>query len=273
MSKYYFFILFIFLIGCKSRPVQNIAIPKGISKDSILMKHSLKRINANTIHFKRTAFTIESNDLSQSLNGSYFINKDSFIIFSVQALLGIEVARIKISPTEVVILDRFKKQALFINYHTFVSKYVKGVTYNTLQSILLNSLFDLSLESEGNISSDRYVSDYTDSLYILKKQSIGFFSWLTPSKSQEFDQSFYFDTSSGNLIQINIVDNSLHSTLRVVYSSFFVDGGLILPLGYDVSATINDKSYKLSILSNIFIKNGSSGINFSIPSSYEKIYK
>lgn len=273
MTKFCIFLFFLFLIGCKSRPVHNYAIPKGSSKELILKKHSINTINAKSIFFKRSIFSIESKDLTQSLSGSYFIQKDSFIIFSIQALLGIEVARIKVSPQEVIILDRFKKQALYVNYELFVSKYTKGISFKTLQAILLNSVFELSNASSGEIDADAYVVDYADSLFIVKNPSVGMFSWLTSSKSNTFDQSFVFEVTSGNLVQSNVIDNSLNSTLKIDYSLFNEEDQITLPLGYDILATIRENSYKFSIHSSSFIINSVSGITFTIPSSYDKIYK
>lgn len=273
MHKIFLALFLILFVGCKSVPTDVNSLSKFSSKDEVLISHTIKRLPASNFLFKRSNFSIESESINQGLSGSLFIQTDSFIIVSLQALLGIEVARIKIMPKEVIVIDRFNKQVTYLNYNTFIDKYAKGLSFSVLQSLLLNSTFDLSSSNVNLINGSSFSSTFDDTQLLIDNQPSSMFSWLRSSKVSTYHQGFVFDTVNGNLVQTYINEQNLNTSLRVDYSTFTSTGGCSLPLNSIFLATVKEKSYKISFSSNSFVPNSDSGISFSIPSSYDKIKK
>lgn len=274
MNKLSFFGLFLFLVlfGCKSKYQGLSPELKPLDTKSLLEYNSHSFFCDSSLLLKKCSFTYETGGNVQTFNGSIFILKDSFIIISVQVLLGIEVARIKISPVEIVILDRFHKKAIYSQYQTFLNKNSINIDFFTFQALLLNMPFNLSKINSVNA----FFSNFN-----VTNSAVGYELFQVPSKKFlwiDYDslpslQAFTVEPTYFNIIKALITQNDLNSSLSVNYDKFIPISSYRFPTLIVSHAVFKNISYSVTIQVGSLISNSSTGISFNIPSSYEKVVK
>ena len=75
------------------------------------------------------------------VNGMLRIKRDEVIQLSVTPLLGIEVARVEISPGGVLVIDRMNKRYVKASFAEVMALAGTDLNFHTLQSLFLNELF------------------------------------------------------------------------------------------------------------------------------------
>jgi hypothetical protein len=136
-TKYYlrFTLLFAVFISVYSANSQQ------LTSDSIL----LDSLFANTLKFENLSLkvNIDPGDLADAgnLKGHIRIRRDSVIWCSINAIGGIEVARIFLTPDSVKIIERISDQYLEGDYSLLKNELGIQLSFNDIQGILLNQFF------------------------------------------------------------------------------------------------------------------------------------
>lgn len=86
-------------------------------------------------------FTLNVGGQHTTVGGSLRIKRGDVIQLSIVPLLGIEVARVEISPDSVLIVDRMNKQYVSVSLQELPLLAGAEVDYHTLQSLFLNDYF------------------------------------------------------------------------------------------------------------------------------------
>lgn len=271
---YLFFFICLFLFsGCKSSLPTVKSEIKDISLGDLLYKNSLVSFNGVNLYLKKCDFSLDSDGKVQNASGSIFVQKDSCIIISVVALLGIEVARIRISPKEVVIIDRFHKQVITSDYLKFTGSFSSDLDFYTLQSLLFNQVFNLKNHSVLITKSDAFDVQIVNNNYSIRTHDTKRFLWLQYPQNSDFRQDFLIDPATFQLHSTLITRSSLDNHLTVNYSKFQDISGVSYPTSIVSEGSFNGRSFIFRIHSGLANINTSSSINFNIPSSYERVVK
>jgi hypothetical protein len=90
------------------------------------------------------------------VNGTLRIKKNEVIQMSITPLLGIEVARAKISPDGILVIDRMNKRYVEVSFAEVKALANVDLDFHSLQALFLNELF---LPGKGDLTS-RDVSSF-----------------------------------------------------------------------------------------------------------------
>lgn len=157
--------LLVLLSSCKS---QKLAIVDQQGKLIVRTQSKVfedilsKEYDYNTISAKGKVAV-----MGKELTTIFKIKKDSILQASVRPLLGIEVLRLDITPSQVVIIDRLKKQYAIVtlDQETVASL---GFNFHNLQSLFTNKLF---LPGQNNVETkdfNKYIFSIQSNEYVLE---------------------------------------------------------------------------------------------------------
>lgn len=263
------FIFFIFLfVSCKVR--RDVTSTNLIYQDSKSLFRLIENsgFKGDNIYFKKCNFSISIDNKSHSLNGSIFINRDSSIIVSLQAILGIEVARIKFTPFDVVIIERLNKSYTAYSYEQISKKYGLNLSYKSLELLLTNRPFDID-QTPDILEYKQFISTINNGKYYLSSKS----SWNLFYRNN-------FDMPS-QVLEILLPDfrvgkNSFtfsNSNLSIQYTNFESLSDYSFPRNLLCEGAFNNHSFLFDLTFNIVLLDVSSGLSFNIPTGYEKVTK
>lgn len=169
MNKYFFSLLFLCLLFSCS-PMKKAVIHKetsNINEGKFFKNIEVNELDYKTLYSKKVELSVDINGKENNLKGVLRIRRDSFIWMSVTAPLGIEVARIYLTPDSVKFLDSYNKKYLLTDYRFFYDKFGVDITYSCIQKILTNIYFNLESCSSIESKNDKFKFERTDSDYVL----------------------------------------------------------------------------------------------------------
>lgn len=243
---------FIFLFSaCKKQsvPVSSTAVPENI--------HNITVRNLDFESFSaRGHLQLEEEDGSKvASNLSLRILKDSIIWASVVPALGIEVARLRITPDSVHLVNRLNKTYFAGDYSLIREKFKVDVTFQMVQAILLGNYMP-GMPGEEKVMSEPPLQR------IRREQA-----------SLLIDQ--FLDLTDFKLKKLNIKDQQTNNVLNVQYSGFedveghsFPRSARIVvqqPNGSASKGAIADLDY-----SRVSLNEAGLTFPFSIPEAYSR---
>ena len=244
---YYFLILFLFFVSCKTQKIVKTEIQ---TKDSIR-----NALEYNTFNVSKTTFTLAQKQSSFNVNGSIRIRKDSIIVLSFQPFLGVEMVRADITQNSFTLVDRINKRYFTSDFESLKERLGVEVNYNIFQSIFTNSLF--VYDAPGAVSYSAFKEVYVGDLLLLQTGKNGV--------NQEFSVGDKWQVRSGRIFNESY---SLHWD----YLKFVpLEDGYLFP--HQVTITLSDGKVRnqLDVSYNKVELNKSLNFQFSVPSSYTKV--
>ncbi|MDD2799510.1 MAG: DUF4292 domain-containing protein [Bacteroidales bacterium] len=118
-------------------------------------------------HFKTLRSQIQINANGMSAKGDLRIIRNQAVYLSVQAFLGIEIARLKITPDSMIAIDRLHRRYFSDSFAHIYEFNNSGINYNTIQSLFSNTLFILGKDSLKKTDIDQFKFDKKDKQLIL----------------------------------------------------------------------------------------------------------
>lgn len=221
------------------------------------------RFSATTMSAKADVAVIDTND-KKEFNANIRIQNDSAIWISINAILGIEVARILITTDSIFVMDRLNKKYTKADFKYLNDLLKLKVDYNTIQNIIIGNFFQYRNESKFN---SVYIEDKGYILSTLNKRKLKR-SLEDKDPNKPIIQDFYVNPSSYKVDQLQITDDKLNKTLTTDYTSFEATeaGMFAMLLNTQVSA---DKKLSITIQYNKVTVNLPVEMPFNIPQSYE----
>ncbi len=161
----FFFLLF---ISCKS--TEKVVFGNVTSLSDVKLRKLLKdnELNFDKLYLKKVSFSINDGNENRSFKGSFVIKKDSVIIVSIYALMGIELVRAQLSHDQVIIIDKHSKQVFKTHYNYFSKKFGVDISFDILQSIISNSLFLYPSEEDFYDGLKKYKNHNEQDFYSFK---------------------------------------------------------------------------------------------------------
>lgn len=145
-------VLATFTTSCASK--RNAAVSKKTKAETEMVNNSIRSFEMNNLTFHsfsgRAKAKIKMDNNTHDATAHIRMQKDKAIWISVTALLNIEVARVLITPDSVQILTKFPKRESIKKPFSYIYQYTNpGVSFSTLQDVLIGNLSTDLLRSEG----------------------------------------------------------------------------------------------------------------------------
>lgn len=171
-----------------------------------------------------------------SVNANMRIRRGEIIRISVAPFLGIEVARIDITPQKILAVDRMNKRYVELGFSEISSLLNTALDFNILQSLILNEIFLPGKEKLSLSDAEKFSltpSDNRAQLQVKGTKRIGY--------------SFFTSATDGRLEETVISLNSLPYSLHCQYDDFIMLGNDVFPQNIEMFSEGTDKRYSLKM--------------------------
>ena len=194
------------------------------------------------------------------VNATLRMKRDEAIQLSVAPLLGIEVARLELSPEGILLLDRVNKRYVTVSFHE-LSQWAKAdLDYNILQCLFLNELF---LPGKKRLQPDdagAFRIDVRDS-----------YAQLQVAASRTLEYSFRTSVTQPQLLRSDIAVRNTSYGLQWDYSDFADLDGRPFPQRMLLSVTGSADPLSLDMKFSRMNVNSNWETRTEIPSRYDKV--
>lgn len=246
------------MAGCKSKKSVTGQAPAPVNKVDTKALEAEEAVlttidgNVNTFSFYQAKASAAYKDEQQNVNLdiSIMMEKDQYIWMSVTALLGIEVARIMITPDSVKILDRLHRKCIVTDFGYIQRMSNVPLKLQHLQNMVVgNTLFPNSVQKSE-----------VDTI-------LGVLAVYTALGTQK-QNTFY---SPGFKAQrVTVIEKDQSREMKIAYEGFSTFGANTYPDRIDINIRAEKNvSCKLELSNFVFEKKREAP--FSVPSSYEVV--
>ena len=246
MNKLWIIALTLFLFACGSN--KNVVTS---SLENRSLKSIVKKVNQN--HLDYNWFTaklngkIKTNGADTPVTANLRIRKDSVIWLSVSALLGVEVARIQITPDSLKLMNRINKTYWIGDFEDVESVYGIPANYEQLEGVLVGQI---SLENQ------KMSSIVLENKYLLFNKS----KKENPQSKAWIDNRFLIDTF--------LLEDELEQSLTIRYLDYEKHAQRWVPLKLNLIVANIDQQIEANFTYSKVNINTPKKLNFNIPDSY-----
>ena len=261
------------LYSCKTRKtaqpasaVVDLKPMKGNSVDSLLDKIEQYSFKAEWMNAKAS---VTANDSGQetSFDINLRIHKDSVIWISVSPLLGIEVARVLITPDSIKMLDRLHGKYQCSSFE-YINKLLQmKVNFEIVQALLTGNFF--AYKRNENKFNSVYLEDKYYILSSLTKHKLKR-SLEEKDPNKAVIQDCYISPELFRILTMSVEDQKIHKSLLSNYSDFRQTDGGAFPFK-STTHIAADKIFDIQIEYNKVQTGEPQEFPFSVPPRYEKI--
>ena len=246
MNKLWIIALSLFFFACGSN--KDVVTPSLENRSS---KSIVKKINQNHLDYDwfttKLSGKIEIDGADTPVSANLRIRKDSVIWLSVSALLGIEVARIQITPDSLKLMNRINKTYWIGNFDDIESVYGIPANYEQLQGVLVGQI---SLENQ------KMMSIVSENKYLLFNKS----KKENPQSKAWIDNRF--------LIHTFLLEDELEQSLTIRYLEYEKHAQRWVPLKLNLLLANIDQQTEANFTYSKVNINTPKKVNFNIPDSY-----
>jgi len=247
-SRRYKFLLFLtgmilFLSGCKTSRLGN----------TVALFEMGKEERIKTIHYQATPFNTLSSSLRFSIkpglkqntttaNAQLRIIKDQIIQLSLRLpIIGTEIARISVTPEQVIILDRTNRRYVSETMQSIKEKTSSGFDFDffSLQALFTNQLF---IAGKSSITPEDYKSfKWKEDKFLVK---------LNKTDNQGINYDFTSDYTN-RIIQTEMYKNKTDANLNWLYKDFgLTSSNRLFPMKMTMELTVPDDLVTLNLTFN-----------------------
>ena len=242
------------MVSCKARKHVLVArkvdsVVKPVDNKTIkLAAIRAQQLNFNTFAAKaKTNLDINGNSNDVTLN--IRISRDKKIWVSITAILGVEVARVIITPDSILLINRLEGVYLKRPFSYVYAYASKQVNYKTLESLLVGNAIPELLNEKTDITSiigsTTLSGDLEDLVY---KLIIG---------------------ADNKVTQTNLDNQSQGQSLQVANNTFIQANNRILPSQINIASVVKDKKIHVNLHYTKVDFDQQLEYPFSIPDRYE----
>ncbi|WP_294453990.1 DUF4292 domain-containing protein [uncultured Bacteroides sp.] len=270
------FLIALLLTGCStSRNALRNTVIGGLSGTEYMEKviewtPQRENLTART----RVQLNMGSESSSVSVNANMRIRRGELIRLSVAPVLGIEVARMDITPKGVLVIDRMNRRYVEIGFAEVADIMKVEVDFNALQSLFLNEIFLPGRESltvEDAVKFDLSEQDGRAHLQVKDSRSQMKDSRSQAKAARRMNYSFFTSAMDGRLEETVISLKDLPYALHCRYTDFTMVGSDVFPQSIELTPEGTQKKYSLGLkLSRIGTDSGWDAKS-EVPAKYRKM--
>ena len=212
----------------------------------------------------RVQLNMGSESSSVSVNANMRIRRGELIRLSVAPVLGIEVARMDITPKGVLVIDRMNRRYVEIGFAEVADILKVEVDFNALQSLFLNEIF---LPGRESLTVEDAVK------FDLSEQDGRAHLQVKDSRSQMKDSRYSFFTSAmdGRLEETVISLKDLPYALHCRYTDFTMVGSDVFPQSIELTPEGTQKKYSLGLKLSRIGTDSDWDAKSEVPAKYRKM--
>jgi hypothetical protein len=240
------------------------------SDKEVVAQYKNQTFNFNTVSGK-AALTLLENDKKKSFKITYRIKKDSVIWISITPMLGLEAARVMITPDSIFMLDRLHK-TYYKNTTDSINHLLKtDLNFALLQNILVANPFNIEPE---NKKDKIYVRrNRREQLYFVsnaKRRKYRKAVNKDKEKYKETIETIWIYPDNYKTAKFNLNDFEENKSFEAQYAEYQIIDNQIFPKIIQITVK-NNKNFQLTIdYLKVNIDNPLK-FSFHIPSKYERI--
>lgn len=255
------FIMVAMVSSCSSTKKMTKSVTVGDLTEREYVDKIIDNSNKFDVIWAKSVFTLIFDKKDPiSVSGTMRIKRGEVVMLSAVPLLGIEVARVEITPSGVLVIDRMKKRYVKVSYSELNNYLKKSFDYNSLEALFINSIFIPGANGLSTHSSDRYkISKDADNVTI------------HVDSSKELNYSFITSSSSGRLIESDICLKGTPYTMRWKYGNFRPLQNSEFPSVMNVNLDGVKNKISLEIELTKLTNNSDWTYTTDIPKKYEKV--
>lgn len=256
------FVMFSLLLvsGCKSKKTLTTGGELAKKTHKEVVADALKsEINFRTITSKGS-IELKSGSSSNKVPAVFKIIKDSVLQVSLRIpIIGGEALRMDMTPENIVIIDRMKKQYFSESFKD--SEFLKQLDFNyyNLQALFTNKLFIPGKQEVEYNDYGKFVVNMANELYMLQTKGKGNLLY-----------NFAVDASD-HIVSTLIYNEKQNLSLQWSYMDFIKDNNLTYPTSMQAKIDVLKKRADISISYNKLEIDKDFSVDTSIPSKYTKV--
>ena len=147
-----------------------------LSASKLWKQMEMNAFQDSTFFAKRIEVTLSDDGKSEHFKASLRMKRDDFMQVSVTAPLGIEMARVLLTPDSIKFMDTYHKQYFMTDYVGFYRRYKIPVSYDFLQQVFTNAFFSFDLNEKEPVKIKHYK---------LEPMAEGYRLWTTERSGNE----------------------------------------------------------------------------------------
>lgn len=171
-----------------------------------------------------------------SVNANLRIRRGEIIRISVAPFLGIEVARIDITPKHILAVDRMNKRYVEVGFSEISGMLNTELDFNIIQSLMLNEIFLPGKDKLSLSDADRFMLSPSGNQACLQVKG-----------TRRIDYSFFTSAADGRLEETVASLKGAPYSLHCRYDDFIMLGSDVFPQSIDMYADGIGKKYSLNM--------------------------
>jgi hypothetical protein len=259
MNKYYYFLLVLclaFFVSCKTVRKATVIKLKHISKEELITITTKKNPSFDAISIKYNA-TIEKDNSSNSINGTIRILRDSAIWITINAALGIEVARGLFLRDTFKLINFHEKLYYFGNYNTTKKMLGSELDYTILQSVLTSTFLLPTAYQPANIQET-----------IIENEAGEF---ELSERFKDFTSNLKIDSNSYKIKELKIAKALSPISMQVSYNKYITIDGRIFPQEIIIKSKDSNSKTIINLNYNKITLDKEIKIPFRVPQRFDVI--
>jgi hypothetical protein len=209
------------------------------------------------VYASRMSISYVGSENQLDLKGSIVGKRDSVLLVSISALLGIEVVRVLFDQDSVAVLDRVNRRYQKGNYTMAQELMAVDFQFDFLQNLLFNGFLveDLGL-------SHSYLVERNDGSVILVDSSNNLLRGFNEAR-------FTISTNNYRLSKIELIDRLRKRFLVVEYLDYFVENQMFIPGLVKIRLQEKGEQELIELKYGKVVVNEPVKIHFTIPERYK----
>lgn len=249
----------ILLPGCKLlREVREVAIPDAMETEAIVDQLEQNQLDYEWFSARFTG-SVTFDDGRNNISGSLRIKRDSAIFISIAPVLGIEVIRALITPSQVKFMNRMDATYYIGGIEKLTSLANTRLDFQMLQSMLTGNDF-------ANFSSDRFVLSEESGMHLIHNPAR-----KELNSGHTINHALLIDPAIMKIKRSTIKENHQNRSLQVNYISYGKIKEQWVPNEIRFLLTNNSARANLDLVFSRITIDEPQRIEFSIPGNYSPI--
>ncbi len=265
-----FVVIVVFFASCKTPEILTKGTVSNISDARLRNQLIQNELDYKKLYLKKVQFSFSDGSQKKSFKGSFVIQKDTQIVVSIFPVMGIELIRVRLTPNEVVIIDKHNKVVTTTNYDYFNQKYDLSLNFYALQAILTNAVFLYPVEVDNYEGLKKYKHYVEKDYYSFKALKDNRFErFVGKGRGGVIQHEICIFPDVYRIFKINIKDLVKNQSINIDYSDFKSFGNALFPEHIIFVATQEENTFELDLKINYLELNDGGSLYFKIPSAYE----
>jgi hypothetical protein len=263
-------VLFTVVSGCRARKEKEMGPTPGRPLVDRSVQELMDKLDTNSFKTDWVSARASVTTIADGNETSFTINmrarRDSVIWISITPLLGIEVARVIVTPDSVKMMDRIHSKYTVSSFETINKLLQLRVNFEIVQSMLWGNFF--AYKKNENRFNSVYTEDKEYILSSLNKNKLRR-SLEENDPNKPVIQDVYVMEGRFRPTRVSIIDQKIKKTLLTDYSDFRETDAGYFPFKSTTLITA-EKKFEIKIEYVKLVVGEPQEFPFNIPASYER---